>query len=86
MSFQALTKLAEKLAHVCYEQLGYFKRGEVAAAGHLGPVHEIVTGFDPLARGDNHRLVGMNVVPHCLELFPRITVQGVLQRGSLAIQ
>src|SRR4029450_7938040 len=41
---------AEARAHVVDEELGLLHRGEVSAARHLGPVHEVVVVLDPGAR------------------------------------
>ena len=40
----------EERPHVLDEQLGLLHRGEVAAAGHLGPVRHVVPALDPRAR------------------------------------
>ena len=46
---ERLRALKEERAHVVGEQRGLFHRGEVAAAGHVGPTREVVAPFDPRA-------------------------------------
>ena len=45
-------ELAKELPHVAGQQVGCFQGGEVAAAGELGPVHDVVVAFGQRPEGD----------------------------------
>src|SRR5262249_40340297 len=49
-----LAHLAEELPEIAYEELGLLHRGEVAAARHVGPAHDVVAALDPRPREPQH--------------------------------